>query len=148
MAKKKATTKHKPKGESGWREFFHFIALPPVRRLILIVIIIGVLYWQWPNILLLADKTFALFGWGFIFLIAALVTLIVVIWRRKVLATIYHWNQWLGGIAFTLTAWGIISFWGLGGSFGEAIIGDNVFLGILRLLGLAVLGFILVAPGA
>ena len=145
--KKKATTKHKPKGESGWREFFHFIALPPVRRLILILIIIGVLYWQWPNILLLADKTFALFGWGFVFLIAALVTLVVVIWRRKVLATIYHWNQWLGGIAFTLTAWGIMAFWGLGGSFGEAIIGDNVFLGILRLLGLAVLGFILVAPG-
>jgi hypothetical protein len=46
--KKKATTKSK--GESGWREFFHFIALPPVRRLILIIIIIGLLYWQWPNI--------------------------------------------------------------------------------------------------
>jgi S-DNA-T family DNA segregation ATPase FtsK/SpoIIIE len=147
MAKrKKATTKHKPKGESGWEEFRHFVALPPVRRLILIVIIIGLLYWQWPNIQLLADKTFALFGWGFIFLIATFVTLVVVIWRRKVLASIYHWNQWLGSFAFTLAAWGIISFWGLGGSFGQDIIGSHVFLGPLRLLGLAVLGFILVAP--
>jgi S-DNA-T family DNA segregation ATPase FtsK/SpoIIIE len=147
MAKKKATTRHKPKGESGWREFSHFIALPPVRRLILIVIIIGLLYWQWPNINLLANKTFDLFGWGFVFLVAAFVTLIVVVWRRKLLASIYHWNQCLGGIVFTLVAWGIIAFFQLGGSFGEAIIGDNVFLGALRLFGMAVVGFIFVAPG-
>ena len=147
MAKKKSTAKHKPKGESGWREFFHFIALPPVRRLILIVVIIGLLYWQWGNIILVAGKTFDLFGWGFIFLIATFVTLVTVIWRRKVLSSIYHWNQWVGSFIFTFAAWGVISFWGLGGSFGEAIIGTNVFLGILRLLGLAVLGFVLVAPG-
>jgi S-DNA-T family DNA segregation ATPase FtsK/SpoIIIE len=146
MARKKAT-KHKPKGESGWREFGHFIALPPVRRLILIIIIIGLLYWQWANITLVANETFALFGWGFVFLIATFITLVVVIWRRKILASIYHWNQWLGGIAFALAAWGIMSFWGLGGKFGEAIIGTSVFLGALRLLGLAVIGFIFVAPG-
>jgi S-DNA-T family DNA segregation ATPase FtsK/SpoIIIE len=147
MAKKKSTAKHKPKGESGWREFWHFVALPPVRRLILIVVIIGVLYWQWGNILLVAGKTFDLFGWGFIFLIATFVTLVTVIWRRKVLASIYHWNQWIGSFIFTLAAWGVISFWKLGGSFGEAIIGTSVFLGALRLLGMAVLGFALVAPG-
>jgi S-DNA-T family DNA segregation ATPase FtsK/SpoIIIE len=143
---KKAHAKHKPKGESGWREFTHFVALPPVRRLILIIIIIGLLYWQWANITLLAKETFALFGWGFIFLLATLVTLVTVVWRRKVLTSIYHWNQWFGGIAFALAVWGIIAFWGLGGRFGQAIIGTNAFLGSLRLLGLAVLGFILVAP--
>jgi len=148
MAKKKAETKHKPKGKSGWSEFFHFIALPPVRRLILVVIIIALLYWQWNNITSLANKTFSLFGWGFVFLIAALVTLIVVIWRRKVLSAIYHWNQWLGGIAFTLAAWGIMAFFQLGGSFGQGIIGSPDSLGALRLLGLAVIGIILVAPGA
>jgi len=145
MAKKKKTTK--PKGESGWREFFHFIALPPVRRLILIVIIIGLLYWQWPNINLLANETFALFGWGFLFLIATFITLVVVIWRRKILASIYHWNQWLGSFAFTLAAWGIMAFFQLGGSFGQGIIGSLDFLGGLRLFGLAVIGFFFVAPG-
>ena len=137
----------KPGRKSGWSQFFHFIALPPVRRLILIVIIIALLYWQWPNITLLANETFARFGWGFVFLIATFVTLVIVIWRRKLLASIYHWNQWLGGIAFTLAAWGILAYWGLGGKFGEAITGANVFLGVLRLLGLTVSGFILVAPG-
>jgi S-DNA-T family DNA segregation ATPase FtsK/SpoIIIE len=148
MAKKKrANAKHKPRGESGWKEFWHFIALPPVRRLILILIIIALLYWQWPNINLLANETFALFGWGFLFLLATFITLVVIIWRRKVLASIYHWNQWLGSFAFTLAAWGIMAFWGLGGSFGQGIIGNPDFLGALRLLGLAVVGFIFVAPG-
>jgi S-DNA-T family DNA segregation ATPase FtsK/SpoIIIE len=144
MAKRKANTKRKPRGNSGG--FWHFIALPPVRRLILILIIIGLIYWQWDNINLLANETFALFGWGFVFLVATFITLVVVIWRRKILASIYHWNQWLGSFAFTLAAWGIIAFWGLGGKFGEAIISTNVFLGALRLLGLAVVGFVFVAP--
>jgi len=147
MAKKKKTNaKPKPRGESGWKEFWHFVTLPPVRRLILIIIIIGLIYWQWPNITLLASETFALFGWGFIFLLATLITLVVVIWRRKVLTSIYHWNQWLGSFAFTLAAWGVLAFCGLGGSFGQGIIGTNAFLGGLRLLGLAVIGFAFVAP--
>ena len=85
-----------------------------MRRLILIVIIVGLLYWQWDNIASLANKTFDLFGWGFIFLVIAFITLVVVMWRRKVKVTIYHWNQWLGGIVFTLTAWGILAFFELG----------------------------------
>jgi len=152
MAKRKATknnrpkSRNKPAGESGWKRFSHFIMLPPVRRLILIVIIVALLLWQWKHITSLAAETFTLFGWGVIFLVGAFVTLVVVIWRRKVLSAIYHWNQWLGGIAFIFAAWGILAFFELGGSFGEAIIGANVFLGALRLLGLAVLGTILVAP--
>ena len=152
MAKKKATVKHqprretKPKGKPWGKQFLHFIIQPPVRRLILILIIIGVLWWQWENITSLTDKTFALFGWGLFFLFGALVTLIVVVWRRKVPSAIYHWNQWLGGIAFVFAVWGIIAFWGLGGSFGQGIIGANVFLGALRLLGLVVIGVILIAP--
>jgi len=139
--------KQKPGGESGWSQFFHFIILPPVWRLIVVITVATLLYWQWPNITLLATKTFTLFGWGFVFLVIALGTLVVVVWRRKLLSVIYHWNQWLGGVAFILAAWGIMAFWGLGGKFGEAIIGANVFLGALRLLGLVVIGVILVAPG-
>jgi len=94
------------------------------------------------------DSTLDLFGWGLAFLIIALGTLVGILWGRRVLSFIYHWNQWLGGIAFILAAWGIMAFFGVGGSFGQGIIGANAPLGILRLLGLVILGIILVAPGA
>jgi S-DNA-T family DNA segregation ATPase FtsK/SpoIIIE len=157
MAKRKAQVKRqprkeaKPKGESGWKRFFRFIWLPPVRRLILVVIIVALLFWWWSALTSWAadvrDTTLALFGWGVFFLILAFGTLVGIVWGRRVLSFIYHWNQWLGGVAFILVAWGIMSFWGLGGSFGQGIIGTNAILGALRLLGLAILGFILVAPG-
>jgi S-DNA-T family DNA segregation ATPase FtsK/SpoIIIE len=142
MAKRKANT------ESGWSQFFHFIILPPVRWLILLVIITAVVSWQWKNIT-------SLFGWGFVFLVIAFGTLVVVVWRRKILSVIYHWNQWLGGVAFILAVWGILAFFpggnllsnSLGGSFGQNIIDSPDFLGALRLLGLVVIGTILVAPG-
>jgi S-DNA-T family DNA segregation ATPase FtsK/SpoIIIE len=156
MAKKKANTRrkpeHKPARKPEGNRFFHFIMLPPVRRLILIIIIIALLYWKWSAITSwfdsIRDDTVALFGWGLAFLFIALGTLVVMVWRRKIPSVIYHWNQWLGGIAFILTAWGILAFWGFGGSFGQGIIGQPDFIGVLRLLGLVVLGIVLVAPGA
>jgi S-DNA-T family DNA segregation ATPase FtsK/SpoIIIE len=157
MAKKKAKAKgrtgkeSKAKGGSRWKRFFRFIWLPPVRRLILAIIIVGLAFWHWTTITAWAtgiwDDTIALFGWGLFFLVLALGTLVGIIWGQRVLSFIYHWNQWLGGIAFIFVAWGIMSFWGLGGSFGQGIIGASPVLGVLRLLGLAILGFILVAPG-
>jgi S-DNA-T family DNA segregation ATPase FtsK/SpoIIIE len=157
MAKKKAKARRqtgkeaKPRGRSGWKRFFHFIWLPPVRRLILAIIIVGLAFWYWRTITTWAagiwSGTIALFGWGLFFLVLALGTLVGIIWGQRVLSFIYHWNQWLGGVAFIFVAWGIMSFWGLGGSFGQAIIGASPVLGGLRLLGLAILGFILVAPG-
>jgi S-DNA-T family DNA segregation ATPase FtsK/SpoIIIE len=157
MAKKKARAKSQPRGESnprgesGLKRFFRFIWLPPVRRLIWAIIIVALVFWHWTTITTWAanvwDDTIALFGWGLAFMVLALGTLIGIIWGQRVLSFIYHWNQWLGGIAFIFVAWGIMSFWGLGGSFGQGIIGASVPLGALRLLGLTVLGFILVAPG-
>jgi S-DNA-T family DNA segregation ATPase FtsK/SpoIIIE len=110
------------------------------------VVIIVLLAVFWEKIATAAESLWKLFGWGLVFLVGALVTLVVVVWRRKVLSAIYHWNQWLGGIAFIFTAWGILAFFNLGGSFGQGIIGNPDFLGALRLLGLVVLGTILVAP--
>jgi S-DNA-T family DNA segregation ATPase FtsK/SpoIIIE len=153
MARKKTTQNSKPKsrGKPWWKRFFHFIMLPPVRRLILIVIIVVLLFWQWSTITAWAagvrDSTLDLFSWGLVLLVIAFVTLVVAAWRWGVPSLIYHWNQWLGGIAFILAVWGIMAFFGLGGRFGEAITGSNVFLGSLRLFGLAVIGVILVAPG-
>jgi S-DNA-T family DNA segregation ATPase FtsK/SpoIIIE len=157
MAKKKARARRqprgdsKPRGDSGWKRFFHFIWLPPVRRLIWAVIIVGLAFWHWTTIVTWAASVWgdalALFGWGLGFLVLALGTLVGIVWGERVLSFIYHWNQWLGGAVFVLVAWGIMAFWGLGGSFGQGIIGANLALGILRLLGMFILGFILVAPG-
>ncbi|NQT30810.1 MAG: DNA translocase FtsK, partial [Deltaproteobacteria bacterium] len=157
MAKKKARANRQPrresraKGESGWKRFFHYIWLPPVRRLILAVIIVALAFWHWSAITAWAasvwDGTLVLFGWGLGFLVLAFGILMGIVWGQRVLSFIYHWNQWLGGIVFALVAWGIMAFFGVGGSFGQGIIGANAVLGVLRLLGLVILGFILVAPG-
>ncbi len=158
MAKKRATTKRqprsqtaKPKGGSGGNRASRFIFSAPVRRLILTVIFLGLLIWQWTNITNWLDSVWSgttdLFGWGLLFFFLALGFIIGVIWGRRVLAVIYHWNQWLGAVAFIFVVWGILAFAGLGGSFGEGIIGDSGVGGVFRLLGLVLLGIILIAPG-
>ena len=159
MAKRKANIKSKPtkkskpaekaKRKSGRGGVFHFLTLPPVRSLILVIIIVALLFWQWPNITLLATDILALFGWGLIFIAIAIGTIVGLVWRRKLLSLIYHWNQWLGSIACILAVWGILALFDLGGSLGLRIIDyDLGLIGILRILGLVLLGIILVAPRA
>ncbi len=163
MAKRKVNIKPKPgrqpkpERRSGWSRFFHFIVLPPVRRIILLVIIISVLFWQWSTLTSWAasirDSTLELFGWGIALIAIAVIIIMGLIWRRQLSALarrwkLYQWNKWLGGIAFILVVWGTLAFFRLGGSFGQNIIGYPDFIGALRLLGLAVIGIILVAPGA
>ena len=163
MARKRASANRqsrrqpKPKGGSGWKRFWHFILLAPVRRLILTIIFLGLIIWHWTTISnwveSVGEGTIDLFGWGLLFLFLALGFIIGVVWGRRVLAVIYHWNQWLGGVAFILVVWGILAFFkdgnsvSLGGSFGQGIIGSDVPGGVFRLIGLVLLGIILVAPG-
>ncbi|MGD9118250.1 MAG: DNA translocase FtsK, partial [Dehalococcoidia bacterium] len=158
MARKRATTSRqprsqptKPKGGSGGNRAARFIFSVPVRRLILTIIFLGLIIWQWTNITNWLDSVWAgttdLFGWGLLFFFLALGFIIGVIWARRVLAVIYHWNQWLGGVAFIFVVWGILGFAGLGGSFGEGIVGDSGVGGVFRLLGITLLGVVLIAPG-
>jgi S-DNA-T family DNA segregation ATPase FtsK/SpoIIIE len=157
MAKRKAGPKRKPskqpkaEGRSAGSRFFHFLWLPPVRRLILAIIIAGLLFWHWSTISAWADSVWDgavdLFGWGLLLMVMAFATLVGIVWGQRVLSVIYHWNQWLGGAVFVLTVWGILAFWELGGRFGQGIIGSASFTGGLRLFGLVILGIILVAPG-
>ncbi len=148
----RSKSRKKPRRKSWWGRLFHFMALPPVRRLILLVLIVALLFWQWSAVTLwannIAGNTLRLFGWGLVLIIIALGTLVWVIWRRKLSSLIYHWNQWLGGIAFILAAWGILALFNLGGSFGLAIIGQEDFIAILWILGFVIIGTILVAPRA
>ena len=151
MAKRKATNRRRPsrqprrspRSEGG---FFNFVTQAPVRRLLLTIAIVAVIWWQWGNITTAAENTWALFGWGLLIIAGAICTIIGVIWAKKVLSVIYNWNKWLGGIAFVFIAWGILAFLDLGGSFGDGIIGGNAFLGVLRLIGLAIVGIAFIIP--
>jgi S-DNA-T family DNA segregation ATPase FtsK/SpoIIIE len=97
-----------------------------------------------------------LFGVGLAFIVAAIITLIVLIWKRALSTLLFRWYRWLGSIAFVLTIWGILAFspesesfaFGLGGKFGRDIIAydTSAALSALRIFGLIIIGVILIAP--
>ena len=91
--------------------------------------------------------------WGIIFIALAPLTLIFLIWRGKFLSLFRNWNKWLGAIALTFAAWGILAFSdqsvkmnGLGGAFGYHIIGDYNIWGVARIFLLVVLSVCFIAP--
>ena len=163
MAKKniKGKSRGKPGRRSGGSWLFRFITLPPVRRLILVAIILAVIFWQWSTLTLWAteagEKTLRQFGWGLFLIVIAAATLVVVLWQRKLSSLIHHWYRWLGGVALIFAIWGILAFCSgtgalrqvtLGGGFGLKIIGYPDVGGGLRILGLVIIGIILIAPRA
>ncbi len=169
MAKRKPNIKRKPKGvsekprikpkrRSFWGGLFRFIASASVRRLILIVLFLALLFWQWERITAwatnVATSTIGLFGWGLVLIAIVVITIMGIIWRRQLSAFVrrwklYQWNKWLGAAAFILAVWGILALFDQGGRIGLGIIAyDQGPIGILRILGLVVLGIILVAPKA
>ncbi|MCL0058033.1 DNA translocase FtsK, partial [Dehalococcoidales bacterium] len=144
MAKRKinirSKSRRKPKRRLRW--LFYFI---------LLVILLGLLLWRGEAIALSAagigDKILELLGWGLVLILIAIGSLAWVLWRGKLSSLIYHWNQWLGGIAFILASWGILSLFNLGGSFGLSLI-NYPALGFIGIVGLVIIGIILVAPRA
>ena len=167
MAKRKSNIKNRAKGSDGkprvkprrkslWGGLFRFIVSPLVWRLILLVIVVAVLFWQWDRLASwftgVTESTIELFDWGLVLIAIAVIIIMGMIWRRRLSAwahrwKLHRWNKWLGAIAFILAVWGILALFDLGGSFGRWIIGyDQGLVGILRILGLVILGVILVAP--
>jgi S-DNA-T family DNA segregation ATPase FtsK/SpoIIIE len=119
-----------------------------VRRLILIVVIVILLYVLWEGIL-------TLFGYGLIIIAIALGSLVWVAWRRQFSVVKQRWNWVLGGISLAFAVWGILSFFPgegilrqatLGGRFGQSIIGASNIVGGLRVAGLVLLGIIFIIP--
>jgi S-DNA-T family DNA segregation ATPase FtsK/SpoIIIE len=158
MAKRKAKTPDKPRKTKGkpakQGSLLHFPGWRIALRIIAVAVIVGLLSWQWPNISSWAnsvrDETLRLFGWGLLLLIIALVILGMVLWsRRKISPSLVRFRQWWGGIAYTFAVWGILAYWGLGGSIGQYLIGfpDSSFLGIPRITGLILAGIALTTPG-
>ena len=140
-------------GRPLWKRFFSFLALPVVRRLILVVVIIGLLY-IWGNVMW--ERMLTLFGVGFAIIVVAIGALIWVVWRGRFSSTVKHWNWVVGGISLALALWGILSFFTttggvlssatLGGRFGQIIIGVADFMGGLRIAVLVILGVVFLAP--
>ncbi len=127
-------------------------------QFILFVGIVLIIWWQWPNISAWwTAHVVKFFGWGLLFVIAAIGTVIWMARKKKLPLFRQHWNQWLGVIIFILVVWGILSFIpgkgalagvSLGGRFGLGIIAHTDLEGVLRILGLVILGIIFIAPGA
>ncbi|MFC2067973.1 DNA translocase FtsK [Chloroflexota bacterium] len=154
MTKRKVNrdkSKVRPKRKPWFSRLFHFLALPPIRRLILVVIILAILFWQWSALTsqaaVIRDNTIELYGWGLLLIIIAIGALVIMIWRHKLSSLIFHWNQWLGVAAVGLAIWGTLGLIDLGGSFGRSIISSPDLGGSLRVLGLAITGIVLIAPG-
>jgi S-DNA-T family DNA segregation ATPase FtsK/SpoIIIE len=152
-ARARDRARRKPVGRSGGSRLSHFIKLAPVRRVILLVIVLALLFWQWSRLTAwvnsIAGNTLELFGWGLLLIVIAIGILVWMVWQRRLSSLIYHWNQWLGGIAFILAVWGILAFFRLGGSFGWGIIAfpSPDYIGVLRIIGLVIVGVVLIAPG-
>ena len=166
MAKKANTkTKNRPKARREraqarprrgfWGGLFRFLVSKWGLGLILLAAVTAVVLWQWQAIASwvnnIVNSTIGLFGWGLI-LIGIVVLIILGAIFRKQLSALAHrlklhlWNRWLGAASFILAVWGILALFNLGGSIGQAITSSNLLAGILRIMGLVVLGLILVAP--
>lgn len=87
-----------------------------------------------------------MFGYGLIIIAIALGSLVWMAWRRQFSVVKQRWNWVLGGISLAFAVWGILSFFTLGGRFGQSIIGASNIVGGLRVAGLVLLGIIFVIP--
>ena len=155
MAKKKANVRSKaqekprkrPQRKSSQNGFFRW-------RLLLIVLVLVLIFLYRGTITAwaveVAEDVSQLFGWGLLFPVIAFGVLVGLFWRRRLLSIFRYWNLWLGGIAFVLVVWGVLAYFALGGSIGVSIVAYPFvdWVGILRLIGLTVIGVILVAPRA
>ena len=123
--------------------FFSFIASPVIRRLTLGVAVICLLYF-WGAVIW--EGLLTLFGAGLVILAIALGLIVWMIWLGKFYVMKDRWNGIIGGISLALAIWGILSFFTLGGTFGQRIIGTSGIIGALRVAGLIFIGIIFIIP--
>jgi len=162
--KKKVRVKHRhedrqpkvKKNGGGMSSFLRFLKSAWLRRFVLLAAILGVLFWQWDAVSSwikdISESTFGLLGWGLILIALAIVIIIGFIFRRQLseFATrwkLYQWNKWLGATALFFGVWGVLALFELGGSFGrQTLVGSNVYIGVLRVIGFFLLALALIAP--
>lgn len=115
-----------------------------------VIVILAIVFVPWREISgWIADTAefiWNLFGWGLLFPVMALLTLILLIVRRRILLLFKYWYRWLGIISVAFAIWGILAFLQMGGSVGDAIIEQPDFWGGFRIALLLILSFILIFP--
>ncbi|MBI4286043.1 MAG: DNA translocase FtsK [Chloroflexi bacterium] len=157
MAKRGNKSRERAAKRPWWRGLLRLLLLPPGLWVFLAIIVGGLIYWRRSAIAGfftgIGRGIYDQVGWGVLLIAVLVISLVVAILRRRIAtlarraySPIRYWYRWLGAIAFLLAIWGILTFQGLGGSFGMAIIRQANAIGILRIIGLVVLGIILMAP--
>jgi S-DNA-T family DNA segregation ATPase FtsK/SpoIIIE len=147
---KRARGLHRP----WWQRFLIFF----ITRVLIIVIIAGLIFWQWHNITTWLNRTttsfIQTFGWGLVIVVLTVLTLVEIILNKPVLLARY-WNKVIGGLAFAALIWGILGFlpgsgklagYSQGGLIGLNIIGSPEASGILILVVLAIFALFMLVP--
>ena len=153
---KKSGTQQKSRGKksSFLGRFFRFMFSLPVMIFFLVVIVGGLIYWFLPEITRWATNTWdsiiQTLGIGLALIVILLIIIISMCVQGKSSLLFKHWNILFGGCVFAIAFWGLVTFFSasLGGTTGESIISDSPIIGILRLCGLVLLGFLFVAARA
>jgi DNA segregation ATPase FtsK/SpoIIIE, S-DNA-T family len=147
-------TKSKNSSRPWWKKLLTNLLL----SLIIFVIIIGLVWWQWPNITSWVTNTslgiIQTFGWG-ILLMALAILAIVEVSLVKPRLFLSYWNKWIGGILIFVSIWGILGLGrgggvlenvSLGGRIGQGIIGSSLAIGLLIVLVLFFVGLFFMFP--
>lgn len=127
-------------------------ALTTLIVVLLIIIAAGLIYWFLPNIIswgtAVWETLFRSFGAGLALIAIYILIIVIILGQKKGSLLTRYWNRWLGGIALTFAAWGLLAFINpaLGGTFGKGIITDYTTVGVLRLSGLILLGALFIIP--
>jgi len=164
--KKKSPPRHPPIKYRTEKQSGHGL-LKFTLRALLTVAIAAVLYWQWPNIIAWGKSTAGVIsstlGWGLVLIVVGVLVILVMIWYsllsedaiRRMKAVFRGLGRGAGVVALFAAAWGVLGLCGnLGGDFGRAIAGNpgasfvSYLLGVLRVLGIILLGLLLLWPGA
>jgi S-DNA-T family DNA segregation ATPase FtsK/SpoIIIE len=143
---------------------FRFFTSKPFWYFVVLFVIIVLLAVFRDQLGTLFANVRAAIGWGLLFVLIAIATIVIMALRHNLKSFFKYWNRWLGGIAFIFAVWGILGLiqysntWlpnGLGGSFGRALVGSpnptepgviGIFLGILCILGFTIVGMLLALP--
>jgi S-DNA-T family DNA segregation ATPase FtsK/SpoIIIE len=143
MAKSKSN--HNP----WWKRLLIFL----VTRVLLLVVIAGLVYWQWSHITSWVNHTttgvFQLFGFGLVLVILAIL-MIVEVSLTKPIWFLRHWNKWIGGFVIAAAVWGTLAFFKGSGVLSDVTVGGRIGLSIVGNPGLlgGFIVFVLYIAGA
>lgn len=141
-SKNSRTNKGKNKSRSGWDWVFYSV----IAFFSIAIIIIA----PWDDVKdWLSDVTggvWDILGYGMVLILLSILILAFLIWKKKIPSLFGNLLKWLGTISLFFTAWGILAFLDIGGSFGMGIIGDKNTPGVMRIFALLLLSIVLIAP--